>query len=120
MRGGLGDENGVAPPERFPCSERAHPRPPVFGATLFRSTRGASTSRRGELIAAGGGIGGGPAVANSGCTLGCVESGRSRSPGDVGEVSAVRTGQDLAASEIVQECCQCIDSETEAHGVKGR
>jgi hypothetical protein len=37
---------------------------------------------------------------------------------DVGEVSAVGAGQDLATSEIVQECCQAI--ETEAHGVQGR
>jgi hypothetical protein len=58
---------------------------------------------------------------NSGCALGCVESGRSRSPGGarvamrVGEVSAVGTGQDLAASETVHQCI-----ETEGHGVKGR
>jgi hypothetical protein len=115
MRGGLGNENGVAPPETLPGSKRAHPRPPVSGATLFRSVRGASTSCRGGLICAvGGGIGGVPVIAKSCCALGCVKSCRSRSPDDapvamredIGEVSAVGTGQDLAASEIVQECCQ--------------
>ena len=112
MRGGLGSENGVASPERLPGSERAHLPPPVFGATLFRSMRGASTSCQGGLICAvGGGIGDGPAVANPCCALGCAESSRSRSHNtrvamreDVGEVSAVGTGQDLAASEMVQEC----------------
>ena len=44
MREGLDDEKGVAPPERLPCSKGAHLRPPVFSATLFRSTRGASST----------------------------------------------------------------------------
>ena len=129
MRGGLRDESGVASPKRLPSSEGAHLRPPVFPAKLFRSVRGASTSRQGGLICAVGcGIGGGPAIAKSGCALGCVESCCSRSPDDarvatredVGEVtpSAVGTRQDLAASKIVEECCEGI--ETEAHGVKGR
>jgi hypothetical protein len=76
MRGGLGDENGVASPERLRGSERAHLRPPVFGATLFRSVRGASTSCRGGLIicALGGGIGDRPVFAKSCCTLGGMKS----------------------------------------------
>lgn len=124
MSGGLGRENGVTPPERLSGNERAHLRPPVVGATPFRSVRGASTGcRGGPICAIGGGIGCRPAVAESCGALGCVESCRSRSRDarvamreDVGEVSVDRTGQGLATSEIVQECCEGI--ETEAHGVK--
>ena len=121
MRGGLGNEHGVAPLERLACSDWAHVRPPGLGTALFRSTRSASTSYRCVTFAVGSSIGGGPALVDSGRVLGCVESGRSSSPGGarvamrVGEVSAVGTGQDLATSEIVQECI-----ETEWHGVEGR
>lgn len=127
MRGGLGDENGVAPLEGLPSSERARPCPPVFGATRFRSVRGASTRCRGGVICSvGGSIDDGLVISKSCCALGCVESCRTRSPNvawvamreDAGEVSAVGTGQDLAGSEMVQECCQ--DIEAEAHGVKRR
>jgi hypothetical protein len=118
----LWDENGVVSPERLPGSETAHLRPPVFGATVFRSVRCASTGCRGGLTCV---IGGGPAATNSCCALGCVESYRSRSwderavtREDIVEVSVVGTGQDLAASEIVQECYEGI--ETEAHSIKGR
>jgi hypothetical protein len=120
---GLGDENGVTPPERLPASQWAHLRlrPPVSSARLLRSVRGASTSwRRGPICAVGGGIGIGPVFAKSCCALGCVESCRSISRDarvatreDVGAVGTFRTGLDLAASEIVQDCCQGI--ETEAH-----
>ena len=98
---------------------------PVFGAMLFHFVRGASTSCLDVLFcAAGGSTGDRPVLVKSCCALGCVESCRPRSPGDarvairedVGEVSAVGTGQDLSGSEIVQVCCQ--DIETEAHGVK--
>jgi len=113
MSGGQRDECRVAPPERLSSCERAQFRPPVSGATLSSSARDARTSCRGGLICVvGGGIGGGPVVAKSCCALGCVKSCRSRSRDetwvavreDVVEVSAVGTGQDLAASEIVQEC----------------
>ena len=71
---GLGDENGVAPPERLPVSERAHPRPPVFGATLFHFVRGAGTSWSGQsILTVGGGIDDGPVFAESRCALGGVE-----------------------------------------------
>jgi hypothetical protein len=75
MRGGLGDDNGVASPERLLGSERAHLRPPVFGATLFRSVLGASAScRGGRICVLGGGIGDRPVLAKSCCTLGGMKS----------------------------------------------
>ena len=96
-------------------------RPPVFGATLFRSTCVASTGCQLGVVC----IAGGPALAKSCCALGSVQSCRSRSRDarvarheNVVGVSAVGTRLDLAASEIVQECCEGI--ETKAHGVKGR
>ena len=107
MRGGLGGENGVASLERLLDEEMTLLHPPVFGASRFRPMRGGSTScRRGPICAVGGGIGGGPVFAKSGCALGCAESCRSRSRGDarvarredVGGASAVGTGQDLAGS----------------------
>lgn len=124
MCGGQGDERSVAPLEGLPGSEGAHLCPPIFGATRFRSVRGASARCRGGLVSVGGGIRDGLVVAKSCCAPGRVESGRTRSRDvawvamreDVGEVSAVGTVQDLAGSEMVQECGQ--DIETEAHCVK--
>lgn len=115
MRGGRGDEDGVAPPEMPP--EGARLRMPVLGGTgLFRSMRRAGSRRPIS--------GSGPVFANSSRALGSAESGRSRDDAGVatrkyvGEVTAAGAGQDLAASEMVQERRQGI--EIEAHGVKKR
>ncbi|KAF8491864.1 hypothetical protein F5888DRAFT_1733948, partial [Russula emetica] len=52
--------------ERLSSSERARPRPPVFGATMFCSVRGASTScRGGPICAVGCRIGDEPVFAKS-------------------------------------------------------
>ena len=113
MRGGLWDDDGVATLERLTASERAS----VLRATLFRSMLSANTSC--------GGISLGPMFVESCCALGCVESCRSGSHNariatreDVGAVGIVGTGLGLAASEVVQDCCQGI--EAERHCVRGR
>ena len=121
---GLADENGVIPPEMLPTSQMAHPRLPVFGATLFCLVRDTGTCCSGwSVCAVGGSTGDGPVFAKSCCALGCVESCRSPPDDarvamqeDVGGASAVGTGQDLAGSKIVHECCH--DIEAEAHGVE--
>jgi hypothetical protein len=93
---------------------------PVLGGTglSFRSVRGAGSRR---LIGVAG-SGSGSVIANPSSALGGAESCRSRDDAgvatrkNVGEVTAAGTGQDLATSEMVQECSQGV--ETETHGAK--